>query len=116
MWEVTLEARRLFYREVESCALPAIVPSRRQALTVRDANAQRLLYALVDRIGSLEISQRKIQGIRMALASGDTMACLCAALSAGTRSARSSAGRAGEAVGSEGARGDRGSRGRRVVH
>ena len=73
MWDVTLAARRALYGEVESRNLPAfhaIVPHNRTPVTIRDEDAKRLLLALADRIGKIEISQREMQGLLVALATG----------------------------------------------
>jgi hypothetical protein len=71
MWDITLEANRLLTGEVESRALPMIVPPKPAQLTLRDEDVKRLLFALADRIGTIELSQREAQSILLALASGD---------------------------------------------
>jgi hypothetical protein len=79
-WKVTLEASRLLLGEVESREAPllSIVPAtnaplRRQTqrMDIRDEDVKRFLLALAARIGQIELSQREMQGILLALAHGD---------------------------------------------
>jgi len=79
-WKVTLEASRILSGEVEGQEAPMLsiipaskAPLRRQTqrMDVRDEDVRRFLLALAARIGQIELSQREIQGILLALASGD---------------------------------------------
>jgi antirepressor protein len=79
-WKVTLEASRILSGEVEGQEAPllSIVPANRAALrhqthrmNVRDEDVKRFLLALAARIGQIELSQREMQGILLALANGD---------------------------------------------
>lgn len=83
MWDITLKARSALYGEVESSTLPAIVPaalpSRRAPVTIQDQDVKRLLLALAARVGEIEISQRELQALLVALATGsaDTLPLRC---------------------------------------
>lgn len=79
-WKVTLEASRILSGEVEGQEAPllSIIPANRAArrlqterMDIRDEDVRRFLLALAARIGQIELSQREIQGILLALASGD---------------------------------------------
>jgi len=79
-WKVTLEASRILSGEVEGQEAPllSIIPANRatlrrqtQRMDIRDEDVKRFLLALAARIGQIELSQREIQGILLALASGD---------------------------------------------
>lgn len=80
-WKVTLEASRILSGEVESQEAPLLtivpasaVPVRppEQTMTIRDEDVKGFLLALAARIGHIELSQREIHGILLALATGDT--------------------------------------------
>jgi hypothetical protein len=83
-WRVTLEASRLLAGEAEGqepplltiapahSATKALVPSQTSRVLPRDEDAKRFLLAMAARIGAIELTQREIQGILLALASGDT--------------------------------------------
>jgi hypothetical protein len=80
-WKVTLEASRILSGEAESAGTPwfSIVPAntamlarQTRRMTIRDEDVRGFLLALAARVGNIELSQREIQSILVALAHGDT--------------------------------------------
>lgn len=80
-WQVTLEASRILSGDAEQVEAPAwisivpmsaVLPARSTAhMTVRDEDVRGFLLALAARIGNIELSQREMQGILVALARGE---------------------------------------------
>lgn len=79
-WKVTLEASRILSGDTvdQDIAMLSIVPATKtptqgqaHSMTIHDEDAKRFLLALAARIGHIELTQREIQGILLALSNGD---------------------------------------------
>lgn len=80
-WRVTVEASRILTGDMEGHDAPllsivpankALIPSQASRMTIHDEDAKSFLLALAARIGNIELNQCEMQGILLALASGDT--------------------------------------------
>jgi hypothetical protein len=79
-WRLTLEALRILSGEADGQEPPlltiapatkALAPPQQSRITPQDEDAKRFLLAMAACIGTIELTQRTLRGIPLALALGD---------------------------------------------
>lgn len=73
-WDIAMAADKILFGEVQGAEVPrfsiASVTKSRPGKGLSDLEVKRALYALAERMGSIEVNQRELQVALLALASG----------------------------------------------